>query len=64
MGLQAWTYEDDKKPAVCMDTWGYLYASAGITMKIASMDLGSKTVVIWDENNSPVRIAIIMKMEF
>lgn len=57
MGLQAWTYEDDKKPAVCMDTWGYLYASAGITMKIASMDLGSKTVVIWDENNSPVRIA-------
>ena len=57
MGLQAWTYEDDKKPAVCMDTWGYLHASAGITMKIASMDLGSKTVVIWDENNSPVRIA-------
>ena len=56
MGLQAWTYEDDKKPAVCMDTWGYLHASAGITMKIASMDLGSKTVVIWDENNSPVRI--------
>ena len=57
MGLQAWTYEDDKKPAMCMDTWGYLHASAGITMKIASMDLGSKTVVIWDENNSPVRIA-------
>ena len=57
MGLQAWTYGDDKKPVVCMDTWGYLHASAGITMKIASIDLGSKTVVIWDENNSPVRIA-------
>lgn len=57
MGVQAWTYGDDKKPTMCMDTWSYLHASAGRIMKIASIDLGSKTITIWDEKNSPVRIA-------
>ena len=57
MGVQAWTYGDDKKPTMCMDTWAYLHASAGRIMKIASIDLGSKTITIWDEKNSPVRIA-------
>ena len=57
MGVKAWTYGDDKKPTMCMDTWAYLHASAGRIMKIASIDLGSKTITIWDEKNSPVRIA-------
>ena len=57
MGVKAWTYGDDKKPTMCMDTWGYLHASAGRTMKIASIDLGSESVVIWNEKNSPVRVA-------
>ena len=57
MGLNAWTYGDNKTPKACMDTYAYVYAGAGATLKVLSKDYSPKPYEIWTKNNSPVRVA-------
>ncbi len=55
--IKAWTYDDDEKPAVCMDTYAFVEAKAGATLKIAGKDHSPSPIVIWSKQNSPIRLA-------
>ncbi len=51
------TYTDGKKPTTCVHISAYLYAEIGASVSIAivNRDYG-KTLTIFDESNSPVRV--------
>ena len=55
--IKAWTYDDDEKPAVCMDTYAFVEAKAGATLKIAGKDHSPSPIFIWSKQNSPIRLA-------
>ena len=55
--IKAWTYDDDENPAVCMDTYAFVEAKAGATLKIAGKDHSPSPIVIWSKQNSPIRLA-------
>ena len=57
MGLSAWTYGDGKKPTACMDTYGYMYAGVGATLRLLGKDYSPRPNEIWTKQNSPVRVA-------
>ncbi len=52
MDLRGW-----QKPTACMDTYGYMYAGVGATLRLLGKDYSPRPNEIWTKQNSPVRVA-------